>query len=38
MHWMPFVFFDEPRVSPTVGAGTYDYAGIHRASDSDPAR
>jgi len=35
---MAFVFFDEPRVGPIVRAGTYNYAGIDRASDSDPAR
>ena len=35
---IPFMFLDEPRVGPIVRAGTYDYAGIDRASDSDPAR
>jgi len=35
---MPFVFLNEPRVGPIDRAGTYDYAGIDRASDSDPAR
>jgi len=35
---MPFVLVDEPRVGAIVRAGTYDYAGIDRASDSDPAR
>ena len=35
---MAFVFLDEPRVGLIVRAGTYDYAGIDRASDSDPTR